>query len=83
MKTVNRIKVSLLLDNQPQKAGDLLMDSGKIYFKYDLDFLTSALEISPFKLPLKEEILSANAIPFDRLFGVFNDSLPDGWADFC
>lgn len=54
MKTVNRIKVLLLLDNQPQKAGDLLMDSGKIYFKYDLDFLTSALEISPFKLPLKE-----------------------------
>lgn len=80
MKTVSKIKVSMLFDNKPQKAGDLIADSGKIYFKYDLDFLNSALEISPFKLPLKEDIVSAGSIPFDGLFGVFNDSLPDGWG---
>ncbi len=80
MGTINRIKVSLLFDNKPQKIGNLIADSGKIYFKYDLDFLNSELEISPFKLPLKEEIVSANTLPFDGLFGVFNDSLPDGWG---
>lgn len=80
MEAINRIKVSLLFDNKPQKVGDLIADSGKIYFKYDVGFLNSALEISPFKLPLKEEIMSANPIPFDGLFGVFNDSLPDGWG---
>lgn len=80
METINRIKVSFLFDDKPQKVGDLLADSGKIYFKYDVDFLNSALEISPFKLPLKEEITSAKPIPFDGLFGVFNDSLPDGWG---
>jgi serine/threonine-protein kinase HipA len=80
MEAINRIKVSLLFDNKPQKVGDLIADAGKIYFKYDLDFLASALEISPFKLPLKEEIVSASPIPFDGLFGVFNDSLPDGWG---
>lgn len=80
MESINRIKVSLLFNNKPQKVGDLVVDAGKIYFRYDLDFLNTALEISPFKLPLKEEIVSANAIPFDGLFGVFNDSLPDGWG---
>ncbi len=80
MEAINRIKVSLLFDNKPQKVGDLIADAGKIYFKYDTDFLNSSLEISPFKLPLKEEIVSAKSIPFDGLFGVFNDSLPDGWG---
>ena len=80
MKAINQIKVSLLFDNNPKKIGDLIADSGKIYFKYDVGFLNSALEISQFKLPLKEEIVSASSIPFDGLFGVFNDSLPDGWG---
>ena len=80
METINRIKVSILFDKKPQKVGDLIADTGKIYFKYDPDFLTSTLEISPFKLPLKEGIVSAKPIPFEGLFGVFNDSLPDGWG---
>lgn len=80
MQNINRIKVSLFFDNKPQKVGDLVSDSGKIYFKYDPVFLNTSLEISPFKLALKEEIVSANAIPFEGLFGVFNDSLPDGWG---
>jgi serine/threonine-protein kinase HipA len=38
------------------------------------------LEISPFKLKLNKEINQSNEYPFDGLFGVFSDSLPDGWG---
>ena len=79
MKT-DRLSVSLLFHETPQKVGELVADGKKIYFKYEEQFLLSNLSISPFKLPANNIIVSANLIPFDGLFGVFNDSLPDGWG---
>jgi len=38
------------------------------------------LDISPFKLKKTTEILLSPRAPFDGLFGVFNDSIPDGWG---
>lgn len=48
-------------------------------FGYD-PFLASGLEISPLKLPLSAQIQEGPAHVFEGLFGVFNDSLPDGWG---
>lgn len=37
-------------------------------------------ELSSFKLPLKAGVIESNDRTFEGLFGLFNDSLPDGWG---
>ena len=49
-------------------------------FEYDSDWLRNGFSISPFKLPLEKRVFIAKREPFDGNFGVFNDSLPDGWG---
>jgi serine/threonine-protein kinase HipA len=61
-------------------VGRLATKNGRIYFEYDPAFLESGLNISPFKLPLKGGLIRNEDTTFDGLFGVFNDSLPDGWG---
>ncbi|MCC8193089.1 MAG: type II toxin-antitoxin system HipA family toxin [Deltaproteobacteria bacterium] len=51
-----------------------------ILFEYDQDFLSTGIELSPFKLPLRSGIFEDKERVFDGLPGVFNDSLPDGWG---
>ncbi|MFV0269114.1 MAG: type II toxin-antitoxin system HipA family toxin [Draconibacterium sp.] len=75
-----KIVVSLLLEGNKHEVGELVLSNGKIYFKYLADYLRTGFNLSPFKLPFTGEIVSADKEPFDGLFGVFNDSLPDGWG---
>ncbi len=63
-----------------QKVGTLAIKDRKIYFEYDKEFLKTGIEISPYKLPLKEGLHVCNDDTFEGLWGVFNDSLPDGWG---
>ena len=49
-------------------------------FEYDPDFLKEGFSISPFHLLLKAGVFTAPAQPYQGMFGVFNDSLPDGWG---
>ena len=49
-------------------------------FEYDADWLQNGFSISPFKLPLEKRVFIAKRNPFDGVFGVFNDSLPDAWG---
>jgi serine/threonine-protein kinase HipA len=60
--------------------GRLLLKNRKIFFEYDPQFTKLGLELSPFKLPLKSGVITSSDRVFDGLFGVFNDSLPDGWG---
>lgn len=53
---------------------------GVIAFEYDLDWLNNGFSISPFSLPLIKKVFIPKYDPFGGLFGVFNDSLPDGWG---
>ncbi|MDF1828025.1 MAG: type II toxin-antitoxin system HipA family toxin [Legionellaceae bacterium] len=61
-------------------VGRLALSHRKIFFEYDLDFIATGLNLSPFKLPLKSGVIAGTDFTFDGLFGVFNDSLPDGWG---
>ncbi|MFM8454914.1 MAG: type II toxin-antitoxin system HipA family toxin [Gammaproteobacteria bacterium] len=63
-----------------QLMGRLLLKNRQIFFEYDADFIKTGLELSPFKLPLKPGVIESNDRTFEGLFGVFNDSLPDGWG---
>ncbi len=50
-------------------------------FEYDPEFLKNGQSISPFYLPLQPSVFIARRDPFNGNFGVFNDSLPDGWGN--
>lgn len=56
----------------------VLIDDNKIAFQYDDEWLKNGFSISPFSLPLTNEIFINNKTNFDGLYGVFEDSLPDG-----
>ena len=49
-------------------------------FEYDTQWLQNGFSISPLMLPLQPGVFTSKWEPFDGLFGVFNDSLPDGWG---
>lgn len=49
-------------------------------FEYNSDWLTDGFSISPFSLPLEKKVFMPKTDPFAGLFGVFADSLPDGWG---
>ena len=49
-------------------------------FAYDEEWMAEGFSISPFSLPLRSQVFMPKAEPFGGLFGVFADSLPDGWG---
>jgi serine/threonine-protein kinase HipA len=53
---------------------------GLLAFEYEAEWLQDGFSISPFKLPLEKRVFIATREPFAGNFGVFNDSLPDGWG---
>ena len=57
------------------------VEDGQIAFQYDEDWIKSGFSISPFSLPLSNEVYISKKLTFDGLFGVFWDSLPDGWGE--
>ena len=61
-------------------VGKLAAHGNAILFQYAPEFLDSGINISPFRLPLSPEVKEDPKRTFDGLFGVFNDSLPDGWG---
>ena len=49
-------------------------------FQYSPSWLSEGFSISPFSLPLQEKVFFSSLEPFNGLFGVFEDCLPDGWG---
>jgi serine/threonine-protein kinase HipA len=77
---IELLTVYLDARNQRRKVGRLAFKDRKVLFEYDASFIASDIEISPIKLPLRPGVSTADTTIFDGLFGVFNDSLPDGWG---
>ncbi len=76
----NIIKVIFCQGDRLIPMGRLAYQDRKIFFEYSSEFLELGLELSPFKLPLKPGVIPCPDFVFDGLFGIFNDSLPDGWG---
>ncbi len=55
-------------------------DNRTTAFQYSSSWQNNGFSISPLSLPLGSKLFFAERKPFDGLFGVFNDSLPDGWG---
>lgn len=66
--------VGWLAETGPRPAG------GRVYFEYAPGFLRDPLWLSPFKLPPQPGLLEHRDWDFGPVFGLFDDSLPDGWG---
>lgn len=53
----------------------------RIAFQYSSNWIKNGFSISPLSLPLTSEIFISKSPYFNGLFGVFYDSLPDGWGE--
>jgi len=78
---MNKIQVIEVYWNN-QKAGRIALTPDALCaFEYDTTFLATGESISPFYLPLRKEVFVAKRTPFNGGFGVFDDSMPDGWGN--
>lgn len=80
---MNKIKKLEVIFNE-KKVGTLaLLNKSKIdllAFQYDDEWIKNGFSISPFSLPLENKVFIPKIDPFNGMFGVFSDSLPDGWG---
>jgi serine/threonine-protein kinase HipA len=74
------IFVSMHLGDEIFEVGRLALLDRNIVFEYTSEFIQTGIELSPFKLPLRPGVFRCEDRLFEGLFGVFNDSLPDGWG---
>ena len=75
-------KLTVLMNDR--EVGQLRIGpSGKgLVFQYSASWLGTGFSISPLKLPLKPDTFIAPEEPFNGNFGVFEDSLPDGYGQY-
>ncbi len=57
------------------------LEEGVFGFQYDENWCKNGFSISPFSLPLHRDIFVSKSKHFEGLYGVFWDSLPDGWGE--
>lgn len=78
--SVDRVRVFL----DGEIVGSLTLSPAKtVAFSYESSWLSSGFSISPLSLPLREGVFVAKRDPLHGLFGVFDDSMPDGWGAFA
>lgn len=60
----------------------LTSDSRLCTFEYHPEWLAYGFSISPLELPLQKGLFIAKPTPFNGNFGIFEDSLPDGYGRY-
>ncbi len=76
-------KLVVTLTRSPRDSivvGTLAERNHSVFFEYAPGFLEAALQLSPFKLPLRSGLFEHTDLAFGPLPGLFDDSLPDGWG---
>ncbi len=72
-------KVQVLVGDRP--AGTIAeTPECEIFFEYAPEWLRSGFPLSPFFLPLTPGLKREDTLVFEGLFGIFDDSIPDGWG---
>ena len=77
---MNKIKSLQVFYNEKKVGTVALMKNNIMAFEYDSNWITNGFSISPFSLSLKKQVFIPRIDPFGGLYGVFSDSLPDGWG---
>lgn len=78
LREVDRVQVRM----HGREVGTLAAAAdGRIAFEYASEWVDSGFSLSPLSLPLRSGVfLPRSYQPFGGLFGIFDDSLPDGWG---
>jgi len=77
---MSEVKVIEVLMNGAKVGRIALTPDMLCAFEYAPQWIETGVSISPFHLPLRSELFVAKRTPFSGGFGVFDDSLPDGWG---
>jgi serine/threonine-protein kinase HipA len=77
---MDKVKVIEVWMNGAKVGRIALTPDALCAFEYDPTWLESGTSVSPFHLPLRKELFVAKRTPFNGGFGVFADTLPDGWG---
>ncbi len=74
----------LLVKYHKRLVGTLMMSPTEdvVVFEYSKQWLAEGFSISPIELPLESKIFIAHRKPFYGNFGIFEDSLPDGYGRY-
>lgn len=80
MRKTDKLKV--MFRGQTVGTLSLTPDNRLNVFEYDKTWLANGFSISPLELPLKPGIFIAKPQPFYGNFGIFEDSLPDGYGRY-
>ena len=75
-------KLTVKYHNRVVGTLSLTPDDRLCAFEYDNAWLSEGFSISPLELPLKTGLFIAKAQPFHGNFGIFEDSLPDGYGRY-
>lgn len=80
INSINRLEVWY----RDRKVGVIgrTVDNSRCTFEYDAEWLRTGFSLSPLHLPLKQELFIAEQTPFYGNFGIFEDSLPDGYGRY-
>lgn len=78
---VQDVEVRFTLSPEESWPVGILANQGhRLFFEYHASWRQRNLELSPFILPAKAGLVEHQQQNFGPLFGLFDDSLPDGWG---
>jgi serine/threonine-protein kinase HipA len=75
-----KLDIYIQFSKQEQLVGQLILDGRRILFKYSDAYLETGENLSPNQLKFNDIPQTTEEKPFNGLFGVFADSLPDAWG---
>lgn len=78
--TTTQLDVYIQFSKKEELIGQLILDGRKILFKYSDAYLNTGDNLSPNQLKFDDIPQTTKEKPFNGLFGVFADSLPDAWG---
>jgi len=76
-----KLDVFIHFSEQEELVGQLVLNGRKTVFKYNDAYLKTGKNLSPNQLKFDKTPQSTQQKPFNGLFGVFADSLPDAWGN--
>lgn len=78
---VEQLDVAFRFDGVEERSvGRLAWVGRRILFEFAPSFLADPLPLSPLRMAVRPGVLEDPRRTFEGLFGVFDDSLPDGWG---
>ena len=75
-------KLKVMFRGRPVGTLSLTPDNRLNVFEYEKSWIADGFSISPLELPLKSGVFIAKPQPFHGDFGIFEDSMPDGYGRY-